>query len=426
LVRSQVRDLLLQSPAFLALPAEQRQQIARDTAMVASYLARPEGIDGNTLSPPTATMGQRKAADPYALSLADGSDSGSAPDASDVRRIGKSKFSAEAAREGAKVAGLLLKQVNFPTFVASLIQGVFHSIVQASIEQMEAYGALVANVAKTLNQFRDENVTPNQGRDHLVDQFPEAFKLEIDPEADGGPAPRVRLRDNADEDATLKKVNSLPIEGGPVTNLDDDTIEQKLVPAARTQLATSRQQLLATMVLMGINRIVVTDGRISAKILYDFQARDTRRFQRSAASYDYDKDEMMTTQEGTIDSRAEGGETSYSHDKDSSDSDTRDASYYYKGTYKDTQQPVLNAMSAASETSDEALQTKAQLAGSVDINFKSDFFPLEKMADSFQIGRIQDAAKPGPVRANAAPGATAAAGSTAAPAAQPAAPATKP
>ncbi len=53
--------------------------------------------------------------------------------------IGNSKFRRSAAREGAKVAGLLMKQVNFPTFVAGLIEGVFHAIVKSSIEQMEAY-----------------------------------------------------------------------------------------------------------------------------------------------------------------------------------------------------------------------------------------------------------------------------------------------
>jgi len=35
------------------------------------------------------------------------------------------------------------------------------------------------------------------------------------------------------------------------------------------------------------------------------------------------------------------------------------------------------------------------LSGVVDINFKSDYLPLEKMADSFQIGMIQNASKPG-------------------------------
>src|SRR5262249_10338922 len=144
-VRAQVRDLLLQSPAFLSLPAEKRQQIARDTALVASYLAKPEGIDGNTLPPPTPPQVRSRSTDPYALSLADGTDSTStAPSAKDVDKIGKSKFQASAAREGAAVAGVLLKQINFSDFVGGLITKVFHAIVASSIEQMEAYGALVA------------------------------------------------------------------------------------------------------------------------------------------------------------------------------------------------------------------------------------------------------------------------------------------
>jgi hypothetical protein len=36
----------------------------------------------------------------------------------------------------------------------------------------------------------------------------------------------------------------------------------------RRRLAENRQQLLSTMILMGINRIVVTDGRIEARIDY--------------------------------------------------------------------------------------------------------------------------------------------------------------
>ena len=59
-----------------------------------------------------------------------------------------------------------------------------------------------------------------------------------------------------------------------------------------------------------------------------------------------------------------------------------------------TEKPIMTAMSTASEVSESALQTKASLAGVVDVNFKSDYFPLEKMADSFQIAQIQNASKP--------------------------------
>lgn len=110
------------------------------------------------------------------------------------------EFVAQAAREGAAVAGALLQAVDFPAFVSGLIKGVFHAIVESSIEQMEAYGKLVADVAKSLNTFRDEDVSANQGRDHLVEQFPDLFQVDIDTGEDGA-QPRIRLRDGADEDA---------------------------------------------------------------------------------------------------------------------------------------------------------------------------------------------------------------------------------
>jgi hypothetical protein len=416
-VRQAVKDLLLRSPSFAKLPAETQRQIAHDTAQIADYLAAPEGLPGNQL-PSAPTLAQAQAgflpeADPSA------SRSTYERDVEQVNKVGGG-FEASAAREGAEVAGMLMKKVNFPTFVASLIQGVFHAIVQASIEQMEAYGKLVSSVAQSLNSFRDENVSENQGRDHLVDQFPDLFEIGTGDGGfgggfgdGGGGGPRVQLRDGVEEDQALKRVNeSLPVDGGPLKSLDlqDEDTEHKLVQAARTQLATSRQQLLATMVLMGINRIVVTDGKIQAKILYDFQARDNQKRRRSAAAMDYARDQYGNVQktrgrEGQYDRSYEGGETKGAVGTDNYEK--RDGNWYSKGSYKYTEQPIMTAMSTASEATESALQTRASLAGVVDINFKSDYFPLEKMADSFQIAQIQNASTPGRGAAPAATGNTA-------------------
>ncbi|MEM6252894.1 MAG: hypothetical protein AAF821_08225 [Cyanobacteria bacterium P01_D01_bin.156] len=417
LARQNVKDLLLKSDAFCSLPPDKQKEIANHTVQIASYLAEPDGIRGNKL--PTTKRQKTALEDPYAIGLENDAlrraEIASNPTRTGVRedltkRANSPKFQAQAAREGAAVAGALLQSVNFPTFVSGLISGVFHSIVQSSIEQMEAYGRLVADVAKTIDQFRDENVSANQGRDHLVDQFPDLFVVDIDTgdfgDENGGP--RVRLRDDADESEALKRVNTLPVDGGQISSLDDESIEKKLVPAARTQLATSRQQLLATMVLMGINRIVVTDGKISAKVMYNFQARDNLKFRRSATQFDYARNasgqlERMYGSEGEYDYGEEGGEerrtTNLSKSKDGAKSEDveeekRDGSYYSKGTYKHTQSPVVTLASASQESTDAALQTKASLAGTVEVNFKSDFLPLEKMADSFQIAMIQNAANP--------------------------------
>jgi hypothetical protein len=119
--------------------------------------------------------------------------------------------------DGTDAFGKLVDEVNFPAFVGDLLKGVFEAIVTTSIDQMKAYAELVAEVTKSLGKFSDENITDQHARDFLVDQLPNLFEV-----AARGPRP--------------------------------------VLPAKRRP-ATGRQQLLATMVLMGINRIVVTDSK---------------------------------------------------------------------------------------------------------------------------------------------------------------------
>lgn len=391
--RRAVRELLERSQSFNELAPDKREALAQGLVRIGSYLAEPDGL---RLKPEQQSPQVRALAGATSAVV----QSGNNTDA-------EGKFVAQSAREGAGVAGALLREVDFPAFCAGLINGVFHSIVQSSIEQMEAYGKLVADVSKSLNQFRDDNTTQNQGRDHLVEQFPDMFKLSMDTGEFGGgfgndnaapPGPRVTLREGVDERAAITRLNdSLPLDK-PIERLDDELVEALLVPAARTQLATGRQQLLATMVMLGINRIVVTDGKISAKVMYDFQARDNMQFRKSAQKFDYG-DQYATTSAGDYEGSSQGAERSSSSSQDAGyQSSNRDASYYSKGTYKTTAQPVLKMASASQTSVDASLQTKASLAGTMEVNFKSDYLPLDKMANPESIAAIQMNAQPGMVK----------------------------
>lgn len=378
--RQAVRGLLQRSQAFNALPEDKRRQLAHDLVQIGSYLAEPDGVRLKQQSPQVRAL------------------AGTDPQ---PQQFG------QATRAGVENMVGMVQGVNFPGFVSGLVQGVFHSIVDSSIQQMEAYAKLVADVSKSLNQFRDDNTTDNQGRDHLVEQFPDLFELGTGDDAfgdfggeAGAPAqPRVVLREGVDEKAAVDRLNrSLPLER-PLTNLDDEVVEAALVPAARTQLATGRQQLLATMVMMGINRIVVTDGKISAKVVFDFKASDNRRYAFSATKFDHEKDrhgnlQMTSTRTGEYEGKSEGG--SYSRSADSEE--RRDGSYYAKGSYKYSQQPVVSLVSTQKLMDDSQLQTKAQLTGAVEVNFKSDYLPLEKMANPENIAAIQMNAQPGMVK----------------------------
>jgi hypothetical protein len=77
----------------------------------------------------------------------------------------------------------------------------------------------------------------------------------------------------------------------------------------------------------------------------------------------------------------------------------------------------MTASSAATSASDSQLQTRVQLAGAVEVNFKSDYLPLDKMATPGMIAAIQGNSTP--VDPNVIPSARNAPAAAAAPAASP-------
>lgn len=212
-VRREVQRLLDASHAYRELPAEVQRRLAEDMVRIGAYLAEPEGIPASGLAGAITAV-------------------------------------------PAQVAGHtdLLASVNFPAFVAALIQGVFQSIVDASIQQMEAYGDLVTSVAQTVDEFAAIEISDEAARAWLAGTYPECFECDADSRG-------LRLRPGVDCAEALPRLRLLPVRGS-LRKLRSEEIEKKLVPAARRRLVANRQQLIAGMVLMGINRIVVTDGKI--------------------------------------------------------------------------------------------------------------------------------------------------------------------
>ena len=137
LVRSQVMALLESSPAYHQLEAERRTQMAEDLVKIASYSAalmqdiflRSQQL-GQT--PAVLTQAIVPGSPAEARSLA-GKTPPPPPDTSD-------QFSPRAAGNVARITQQTLNAIAFPTFVADLIKGTFQAIVDASIQQMEAYG----------------------------------------------------------------------------------------------------------------------------------------------------------------------------------------------------------------------------------------------------------------------------------------------
>src|SRR5690349_18076780 len=170
-------------------------------------------------------------------------------------------------------AGSLTDELDFPAFVASLVHGTFDAIVDTSIRQMEAFADLVSAVAKPLDQFTEENVTLNQARDWLVDQYPHDVQIDTS----GGtpkvvPKPPAAAAKGDDEPNTPAWLAEYGQEGA---ELSPELLEEEVLPQVRTKVAKQRLQTLATMVLLGMNRVVVKDGSVAARLRFRAAAADT-------------------------------------------------------------------------------------------------------------------------------------------------------
>ena len=365
LIRERVKEGLTSSAAFARLPPEQRAKVANDTVRAFHYILG--GADGRS-RPGAVTLAGRTpvAAMADKPPLPEGDSAGS--------RFAQS--GAVAAQQGSDAFTEMIQKVDFPQFVAGLIDGVFNAIVHSSIKQMEAYAELVKNVSKSVDQYMKDNVSENNARDYLADRYPDHFEIDI-----SGDKPKVRKRQGANEENLPDLQGDLGLPE-PVTSVDDDDIESRLVPAARRRMALDRQQLLATMVMMGVNRLVVTNGTIEASCMFELNTTDLvkRKMKQDRSADWHSQNKSESGYEGSY-SRESSGFLGLGAKK------KLNQSWYGSTTHEDSAN--FSVTTSRTDDSEAKVQMHAKLAGKVNVQFKSDYFPMERMVDVMQIQAIR-------------------------------------
>jgi hypothetical protein len=347
-VRSEVRSILEATPAFRALPASDQKALANAMVRVGAFLAddapgwlAQAQADGGGGSPadsekkdPVGDLKQRLAEKPG--------------------QVGQ-EFKAGAVREGVEQFGELVKKVDFPNFVSGLVNGVFNAVVKASMDQMKAYGELLAACAKTVDEFARDNIPDGAARDHVASRFPSSVRIDT-----SGDAARLRLRDGADSAELQRAYPDIAVD------LEDDDAEAALMMAAKQQLARERQQLMATMVLLGINRIVITNGQINAKVVFDMRAEDSAQLHDEQKSSELDARHNFSAMPWGVNAGANLRQQSH----------------------------VATVESAIDDASESKAEVKAQLTGEVQLKFKSETFPLERMVSPGGLALLNARAEP--------------------------------
>ncbi|GAB2603468.1 hypothetical protein [Kribbella endophytica] len=314
-----VVDALHAAPAFHRLPDRTRTDVLRSLGHIGAYVGTPaRGLAGA----PVPRQGSGATPAPAGSPAPGGGGT--------VGRVGE-------------VARATLNAIDFPSFVAALIKGTFQAIVDATIQQMEAYATLLQEVAKTVDDYMRDNVTEDSARDYLADRYPDVLYKDV-----SGTTPSLEV-DLSDPTATLPTFFTELGFDNPA-QIDPVSIDEVLVPAARKTIAEQRHQTLATMVLLGLNRIVVDTGEINAKLQFHIDAAET-----TALKFDSTQT-SMGTMAGT------SGRSTFSGN----------------GIMVNTAN--INAQSD--------ITVRTDLTGEVKVVFSSDFLPLERFADSNAIQLI--------------------------------------
>jgi hypothetical protein len=372
-VDQQTLDFLRRNPNFHRLSAAQQAETVAAMSSVVRAMAEnaPHGGSVDPYSPRAVGLADdlRLASDPGSIQTV----SGGAKDL--MKKVGSGEVGTVIGA-GVTQAARMVKEIDFPKFVASLIDGTFKAIVTTSIEQMKAYAEMVKSVSASLNEFKDKNTSDSEARASLVGRYPQLMQVTIN---DG--QERLAPKDDAfgADLPDFQKDLGLDEE---VTSLDEDVLEQKLIPAMRDELARGRQQLLATTILMGINRIIVTDGKINARIRFKFDAVETTK--TTGTARDLAKMGDTIAEQGTV---SESGAST----KNGWWSRTTGDDYQYSSDKQRVVTPNIQVTSEIETNTDGTIKAGGEMFGEVSINFRSESFPLEKMVNTDQMMRLEDA-----------------------------------
>jgi hypothetical protein len=333
--RARVREMLLATPEFALLPEDGRRRLAR------SLVELCDAATDLSESPPPA-------GGPRSLAAAD-------------------EFGGAAIERLPGTTERVLAAISFPRFVEELLNGVFKAMVGSSVRQMEAFVELLDSVAASAGGFADRTMGDEAARQWLVEQFPGSYVMEGDEQeapspgwSDWGDAEQpertVRLRGGA----TAPTAAALRTALGLGDDVDLSTSDpERLLSLVRQAIAGRRQNTLASLVMLGLNRIVVESGSVDASMRFHIDARSAAEDDRGSTV------DLRHTSSGGGSFGAAGWGVS--------------ASMTNTIGYVRTEQ---------TQTTEE-ISASVDLNSSVRINFKSDYVPLSQLAGAKQVETIR-------------------------------------
>ena len=356
-VRTCIRDILTASAAFGELDPQTRRELAQGLVRIGSAaLALADESKRSAAADQASPASQAQAATPQ-------------PPLARAQSAG-SEFSGVAAGRVADTTRQILNAVSFPRFVTELINGVFKALVDTNQQQLTSFVDLIRNVASSTEGFAEANLGLNGARSWLAERFSGSFVIEGESDPFNDPGRQLTPEEQAELDAEtrlrLRPGASLPSEGalrvalqlGPQDSLPGGDPEN-LVPLARAALARNRQQMLSTMVMLGLQRIVIESGRLHASMRFHIDTHSAAADDRSS-QFDF---------RNTVNAAGSFG--------------------YGPWGASAAMTNTIGFVSTQKTQTSEEMNTDLDLSSSVELVFKTDYVPLDRLAGREQTDRIK-------------------------------------
>jgi hypothetical protein len=146
---------------------------------------------------------------------------------------------------------------------------------------------------------------------------------------------------------------------GPDESVPSGDPESSLVPLVRNTLARQRQKMLGTMVMLGLQRIVIESGRLNAAMRFHVDARSAAASDRGST---FDLQNRVDVS-GSFGFGPWGASAKMSN--------------------------TIGYVTTERDQTTEEMNTSVDLNSSVELMFKTDYLPLERLAGPGQVDRIK-------------------------------------
>jgi hypothetical protein len=329
-VRRTVRGMLEGSPVYAESDPAKRRELAEKMVGVSMMAARLLAEDRRL----TEDVARRSR----------GGGTRRAPAALATAQSAGDQLGMQAVKATAGTITAVRDSIDFPTYVQSLITGVFQAILSSTTQQVGALGELLDNVSATSDEF-DSTISDQEVARWAVGKFPSILTV-----GDDG---AVALRPGVDltgEGGRLKA--GLSASDGEISGIDESDIEGTLMPLVRRKMGRDKQSVLASMVQMGLQRIVVDEGRIHASM--DMRVDATSGSQEDKAQRD--------------DFRFNAGAAG--------------SFGYGPWSASASASTSIGQVKSDQQYTNEQIGVRAGLRSSVDLAFRTEQVPLDRMADA--------------------------------------------